>query len=49
MAQNVHISSVTDQMLSELAKKRKKEGAPVSTKGNIIAQAVIALYEKEMK
>ena len=49
MAQNVAVSSATDQMLTELAATRKNDGALVSTKGGIVAQAVIALYKKEVK
>ena len=45
---SILINPVTDQQLSELAFKRKKEFSPIKTKQQIAAQAVALLYRKEL-
>lgn len=49
MAQHVKVHQTTDQMLSELSKKRKHESSFIRTKQDIVGEAILALYKKEMK
>lgn len=45
----VKVTEQTDALLTELSQKRKSEGALVRTKQDIVAEAIQALYKKEMK
>lgn len=45
----VRISDKTSEMLDKLSEKRKEENAFVRTKQDLVAEAVIQLYKKEIK
>ncbi|QZI87785.1 hypothetical protein PODOV050v2_p0023 [Vibrio phage 66E30.1] len=49
MAQHVKVNPTTDEMLSKLSEKRKRENSFIRTKQDIAAEAIVALYKKEMK
>ena len=49
MAQHVKIKPNTDKMLNELSEKRKNDEAFIKSKQDIVAQAVEAIYRKEIK
>ena len=49
MAQYLKVSPVTDSKLTELSKKRKLEHAGNRSKQDIVAEAIAALFKKEIK
>jgi hypothetical protein len=49
MAQHVKVNPSTDDMLNKLSEKRKREESFIRTKQDIAAEAIAALYKKEMR
>ena len=45
----VKVTPQTNELLDKLSEKRKEEGAFIRTKQDIVAEAVQALYKKEVK
>ena len=49
MAQHVKVTQSTSDLLDELSVKRKAEGSFIKSKQDIAAEAIQALYKKEVK
>lgn len=48
MTKVLRLTDRADKLLSEIARKRKKQQAVVCTKGGIVAEMIIALHSKEV-
>lgn len=49
MAAHIRTTEMTDYMLTKLSEKRKKDGAQIKTKQDIVCEAISNLYKKEIK